>query len=426
MRATLPLGGRRTLLAVLLSFILAGTGRSAPLLKDDDQRLRDQALKLNLVTGDDPILGQIVLLLEDKDNAKKLVQFALKMAKDADKEKEKEAPFNVNATWILARVAQRLKENEAAEHFYRQHATQALKLASSQKFVRGYTSLIDLLYLNKQFAEAEKACREFLEIRGDENIQTRKLLVLRRMVQTQAKQGKIDEAMRVVDNLIKVQPENWLTRELKGWVLREAGKYDEAAKTYEDVLDRITRDDRLDKDQKKDFGGDIRYTLSGVYIDLKKVEKAVEQLRTLVKQDEDNPTYNNDLGFILADNDMALDEAEKLVRKALEEDRKLRKKAGITGAEDHDNAAYLDSLGWVLFKRKKYKEALAPLLEAVKYEDGQHVEIYDHLGDVYLALGEIEKALEAWKKGLECQNVSKRDDERKSKVEDKLKKHAKR
>src|SRR5262249_3550286 len=154
-------------------------------------------------------------------------------------------------------------------------------------------------------------CKEFLELRGDDNIQRFKMLVLRRLVQTQAKQGKVDEALRVVDNLIKVQPENWLTRELKGWVLREAGKYQEAAKTYEEVLDAIDKDERLDKEQKADFGGDIRYTLSGLYIDLKKIDKAAEQLQTLLKKDPNNPTYNNDLGFIWADNDMKLDEAEK-------------------------------------------------------------------------------------------------------------------
>src|SRR5207245_655211 len=126
-----------------------------------------------------------------------------------------------------------------------------------------------------------------------------------------------------------------------------------------------------------------------------------EHLQTLLKKNDNNPTYNNDLGFIWADHDMNLDEAEKLIRKAIVEEKKLRKKAGVPMAEDKDNAAYLDSLGWVLFKKKKFKEALEPLLEAVKQEEGQHLEIYDHLGDVYIALEQTDKAIAAWKKGLE-------------------------
>jgi len=68
------------------------------------------------------------------------------------------------------------------------------------------------------------------------------------------------------------------------------------------------------------------------------------------------------------------------------------------------------------------KEALPPLLEAVKQEEGEHVEIYDHIGDVYLALGEKDKAIEAWQKGIKCAPVSKRDEQRKRDVEKKIKK----
>lgn len=422
MRATGTFSGRLIVVALLV-LILTSPGRTAPLPQDEEQSLRQKALKLNEITGDDPILGQIITLLEDKENTRKLLTVALKMAKEKDKDKD--PVFNLNATYILARVASRLKELDASEYFYKQQAAQALKLASSQKFVRAYTGLIDLLFANKRYVEAEKVCKEFLELRGDENIQRFKMLVLRRMVQTQTKQGKVDDALKVVDNLLKAQPENWLTRELKGWVLRESGKLDEAAKTYEEVLDRIAKDDGLDKEQKDEFGSDIRYTLSGVYIDLKKIDKATEHLQTLLKKDESNPTYNNDLGFIWADHDMNLDEAEKLIRKAIVEEKKLRKKAGVPMANDKDNAAYLDSLGWVLYKKKKFKEALEPLQEAIKQEEGQHLEIYDHLGDVFIALEQPDKAIETWKKGLTCQPVSKRDEKRKVEVEKKIKQHEK-
>src|SRR5687767_10623677 len=104
MRGTRPLSWMMA--AVLLG--LAGSGRAAPILQGDDAALRERALKLNDVTGDDAILGQIVTLIEDKDATKKLLDVAGKLAKDKDQ------PFNVNATYILARVSQRLKDNDAA------------------------------------------------------------------------------------------------------------------------------------------------------------------------------------------------------------------------------------------------------------------------------------------------------------------------
>src|SRR5262249_19160585 len=80
--------------------------------------------------------------------------------------------------------------------------------------------------------------------------------------------------------------------------------------------------------------------------------------------------------------------------------------------------------GWVLYKKKKFKEALEPLRAAVKQEEGQHIEIYDHLADVYVALGQKDKAVDAWKKGLTCNPLSKRDESRKAEVEKKIKQNS--
>src|SRR5262249_4259790 len=152
-----------------------------------------------------------------------------------------------------------------------------------------------------------------------------------------------------------------------------------------------------------DEAKDIRYALSSVYVDAKKVDKAAEQLKELLKTDPDNPGYNNDLGYIWADHDMNLTESEKLIRKAIDDDKKNRAKANpdLKPDEIKANASYLDSLGWVLYKQKKYKEALPPLEEAVKDEEGQNIEIFDHLAEVHKALGDKKAAVEAWTKGLE-------------------------
>jgi tetratricopeptide (TPR) repeat protein len=162
-----------------------------------------------------------------------------------------------------------------------------------------------------------------------------------------------------------------------------------------------------------------------VYIDLNQVDKAAAELEALLKKEPDNATYNNDLGYIWADHGMKLADSEKLIRKALEADRKQRQKEkddpDLLPTEDKDNPAYLDSLGWVLFKQKKYKEAKEPLLKAVVEEDGKHAEIYDHLAEVHLALGEKAEAVAVWKKALKFPAAGKRDQDRRAEIEKKLK-----
>lgn len=413
-------------ISLICGLLLGGILIAAPLPKEDKTEVQNELLKLNDITGQKPMEGQVIALLKKKSHARTLLKAAKEMTKDVDAE---EQSLNINATWILARTARGLSEYELSEHFYRINSKQALKLRSVSKLSSAFSDLIEVLYYNRKFKEAELACRQFLEIPGDEELERQKMLVLRTMIRTMAKQEKFDQAMKLVDTLIKSQSEqaSWLSRELKGWVLRESGKYQEAADVYEDVIARIKKDDRLKPGQQKIFISDIRYTLSGVYVDLKKIEKAASQLQELLKDEPNNATYNNDLGYIWADHGMKLDEAEKLIRKALDLDKEERLKINPSAKPEElkRNAAYLDSLGWVLFKKKKYKEALEPLLEAVKQEEGQHVEIFDHVGDVYKAMGNVEKAIEFWKKGIESEPAGSRDKKRIAEVKKKIEKYSK-
>jgi tetratricopeptide (TPR) repeat protein len=387
---------------------------------DDDAALRRRALALNDITGDNPIKGEIKALVDDPAGSKKLFAVARGMAK------EKEQPFNYNGAFILARAALQLKDLHTSEVFYRVCADQASNLQSAQKLVQAYSGLmavIEFLYIDKQYGESVKLSQEFLEMLERQGVSpVFKERVLRHMIQSLAKQGKIAEANKLIDNLIKARGDDWRNIRLKAWLANEKGDYGAAAKLYEDVLQRIPKDESIEKDEKAEEEANVHYILSAVYVDLDQVNKAAEHLKTLLGQYPNNPTFNNDLGYIWADHDQNLDEAERMVRKALDEDRKLRKEAGaLKPEEDKDNSAYLDSMGWVLFKKKQYEEAKKYLLEAVKDKDGQHIEIMDHLADVYMALGQKADAVATWKKATELPAPTKREQQKKSAVEKKLK-----
>jgi pentatricopeptide repeat protein len=392
---------------------------------EESAALRERhALALNDVTGDQTITGEVKILLDDRAEAKKLLAAAMAIARVEGQ------PFNYNAASILARVAQDLKDLEAGQAFYRICIDKAAKLKSANKLALSYAGIVDLLYENKKYDEALRVCREILELKGDEDLLRRdgrmrrlKDIVLDTMIQALGKQGKTDEALKLVNNQLKVRPDDWRVLEIKAVVLHDAGRNTQAAKTYEQVLDRIGKDDSLEQEEKSGLQGACRYILSGLYAEMDQVDKAAEQLKTLLDQKPNNPTYNNDLGYIWADHDIHLDEAEKMIRKAIDEERKERKRnPDLKPTDDRDNAAFLDSLGWVLFKQKKLPEAKKYLEDAVKDKDeGQHTEIYDHLGDVNMALGDKAQAVSAWKKALDLARKSKRDQERKLKIEKKIK-----
>jgi tetratricopeptide (TPR) repeat protein len=408
----------RTLLATLAAAVLAGSSLFAA-----DADLRDKAVKLNDITGSDAQTLKLRELIKDKANTKKLLAEAMAF----QKEKADDKPLAYNACLILARAAHEIKEGDAGAFFYRQCADEGLKLQSSEKIINALDGLIDLYWDTKKYKEAAEACKEFLELRSP-RINEAKPLVMERLIQATAKQGQHDEALKMADQLIEADDNGWYFTNLKAWVQRDAGQNEAAAETYLLVIDRIGKNKRMKKEDKERFTRGTRYILSSVYVDLKQIDKAAEQLQTLLKADPDNATFNNDLGFIWADHDMNLDESEKMIRKAIEQDRKIKKEAKEKNPDLpeellRDNAAYLDSLGWVLFKKKEYAEAKKYLLEASKdKDDGQHIEIWDHLADVHYALGEKQEALKVWEESLKLEDVSPRDAKRREAVKEKIKK----
>jgi tetratricopeptide (TPR) repeat protein len=436
--ARIALGGSwpKLLPVVGLMLLLVSSGRG------DDAELRRRVLDLNKVTGTDVIRGELSLLSKDP-KAKELIQAGVALAKD------KKETLSYNAALILARLAVHLKDYQNSEFFYRICTVQAAKLESTQKLLQSYGSLIDLLYENKKYAESVTVCRELLELKtggsndrevleGDttergeldylpkENFDpVRKLRagVYRLMIQSIAKQGQFKQALKMTDKLIKDR-DHWLERAVKGWVQREAGQFAESVKTYEDVLSRVTKDKTLDPEDHVFYQDQYAYILSNIYLEENQLDNATKHLQALLSRHPNDPGYNNDLGYIWADHDVKLPEAEKLIVKALELDRVKRQKiSGLTSEEDRDNGAYLDSLGWVYYKQKKFKEAKEVLLRAVEDKRSQHIEIYDHLGDVLMALGERAAAMDAWRKGIEAAGDARRDQQRKAIVEKKLQKN---
>jgi tetratricopeptide (TPR) repeat protein len=94
----------------------------------------------------------------------------------------------------------------------------------------------------------------------------------------------------------------------------------------------------------------------------------------------------NYLGYSYADKGVNLDEALKLIEKAV----------GL----DPDSGYIRDSLGWVYFKMGMYEMALKEIKKALETEIDDPV-INEHLGDIYMKLGNEEDAIDAWERSLE-------------------------
>lgn len=214
--------------------------------------------------------------------------------------------------------------------------------------------------------------------------------------------GKDDEAVEIAKKLIQANPDNPALHQVYTHSLLQLGKSEEAIAHYKSLLERYPNDDELVK---------IAHAgLSAVYVNLEDYAKGEAELEVILDKYPEDPGVNNDLGYLYADQGKNLDKAEAMIRKAV--------------AEEPDNHFYLDSLGWVLFKRGKTKEALPPLEKAASKASEESAStdstIHDHLGDVYFRLHEYAKAKAAWEQALKLGKDAAMPDKRLPEIKKKL------
>ena len=127
---------------------------------------------------------------------------------------------------------------------------------------------------------------------------------------------------------------------------------------------------------------DARWQLATILEKMDRVAEAEIEFRALLTSKPDNAPALNYLGYALADRGLKLIEAEELVRRAL--------------SLEPGNAAYRDSLGWVLFKQDRSTEAVVELEAAARAlaDDGS---LWGHLATAYEKIGDTEAAWLAWR-----------------------------
>lgn len=114
--------------------------------------------------------------------------------------------------------------------------------------------------------------------------------------------------------------------------------------------------------------------------------KAVASLRRVLEIDPGFHAAMNYLGYTYAEQGENLDEALRLVSRAV--------------ALDPDNGSYVDSLGWTYYQLGRHEQARGYLERAARL-DPADATLHEHLGDVYVALGQNDRARQAYRRALE-------------------------
>lgn len=115
-------------------------------------------------------------------------------------------------------------------------------------------------------------------------------------------------------------------------------------------------------------------------------EDAYKAYDKALRYDPENDNVLNNYAYYLSESGGDLAKAEEMSRKAIQ--------------IQPNQASYLDTLGWILYLQKDFKEALKWIKKAVDTGNASPT-VIEHFGDVYEALNDSKNAKKWWGKALE-------------------------
>ena len=192
-----------------------------------------------------------------------------------------------------------------------------------------------------------------------------------------------EDAVAVLDRARKEVPPSFRLEYLSGVARSQLKRFDQALEAYSAA-------ETLGATNQPPLTDHRFYFQVGALLERKGDEaRCIEYLEKSLELKPDYDEALNHLGYLWAEKGKNLPRARAMIEQALE--------------AEPENPAYMDSMGWVLFKLGRYPEALEWLTQARQRLTEPDATVLDHLGDAAAALGRWDLAREAWAASLKVE-----------------------
>jgi predicted Zn-dependent protease len=157
--------------------------------------------------------------------------------------------------------------------------------------------------------------------------------------------------------------------------------------------------ERLRKAEPQDI--DVLFQLGAAYERAGNVQQAENAFLDLLTREPGHAASLNYLGYMWADRGVNLERASQMIEEAVKREPR--------------NGAYVDSLGWVYFRLGRLDLAEKYLIDASALMPRDPT-ILEHLGDLFARRGDLDRALESYRKALTLEPDPKEEEKLRGKI----------
>ena len=262
--------------------------------------------------------------------------------------------------------------NQAANATFRE----IVALGGDENIERGYQEIIDTWREAKEWQKATDVAKEAVQkLPGSRDLK----MVL---AAQQADMGEADKALKDVHAMLKGDSSSSSNSDDRQVYITLAQMYTRLRR-FSEAEQALDKAEQLSS--KPDDKKEVLFLRGSTFEREKRYAESEEQFKKVLASDPQHAPALNYLGYMLADQNMKLEEALGYIKRAVD--------------LDPTNGAYLDSLGWAYFRLGKYELAEENLLKASQKINADPT-VLDHLGDLYQKTGRLKLAATNWERAL--------------------------
>jgi tetratricopeptide (TPR) repeat protein len=273
----------------------------------------------------------------------------------------------------MAILAYYLSEEDHMSNYSRELSSVIEVLVSTHPEESDISLLAADFYIQTQdYSKAYKHLEKYLELKsGTYNIYMQAIML--------ANAASLNEELLFIsDKAIQLYPDSADIRFFRGIALYQDSEYERLISNFQGI--------KQEAYSSAEYASQARMLIAEAYYRTDDFIKSDSIFEALIREEPDNYMVLNNYSYYLAERGVKLEEAREWSLDVI--------------TNNPENATFLDTYAWVLFKLERYEEAERYILNALDKGGENDPEINEHAGDIQKALESYDVAVSYYEKAI--------------------------